>query len=105
MQNISIDELHDLVEGLTDEHLILDVRTPSEFNEGHIEGAQNTPHEEVGAIVEDLKNYITVYVHCKMGGRAKAAAGTLTGSGLDNVVCVGDGGMHRWEEMGWPTAK
>ncbi len=104
MQNISIDELHDLVDGLTDDHLILDVRSPSEFNEGHIEGAQNTPHEEVGAIADELKKYKTVYVHCKMGGRAKAAAGNLAGSGLDNVVCVGEGGMHRWEEMGWPTA-
>jgi phage shock protein E len=104
MQNISIDELHDLVDGLTESHLILDVRSPAEFSEGHIEGAQNTPHEEVGAIAQDLKKYTTVYVHCKMGGRAKAAADTLTGAGLDNVVCVGDGGMHRWTEMGWPTA-
>ncbi len=105
MQNISIDELHDLVGGLTENHLILDVRSPSEFRDGHIEGAQNTPHDEVGAIVEDLKKYKTVYVHCKMGGRAKAASETLIGSGLDNIVCVGDGGMHRWEEMGWPMAK
>ena len=105
MQNISIDELHDLRDDLTENHLILDVRSPSEFNEGHIEGAQNTPHEEVGTIAQDLKKYEKVYVHCKMGGRAKAASGVLTGSGLDNIVCVGDGGMHRWMEMGWPVAK
>ena len=105
MQNISIDELHGLLDESTENHLILDVRSPSEFNEGHIDGAQNTPHEEVGAIVEELKKYKTVYVHCKMGGRAKAASDTLTGSGLDNVVCVGDGGMHRWMEQGWPVAR
>jgi rhodanese-related sulfurtransferase len=105
MQTISIDELHDLLGKMTDKDLILDVRSPAEFNEGHIEGAQNTPHEEVGSIVEDLKNYETVYVHCKMGGRAKTAAGILTNSGLDNIVCVGDGGMHRWEEKGWAIAK
>ncbi|VAX33438.1 hypothetical protein MNBD_NITROSPINAE05-353 [hydrothermal vent metagenome] len=104
MQTISIDELHDLVGGLDDNHLILDVRSSAEFSEGHIEGAQNTPHEEVGAIAQDLKKYKTVYVHCKMGGRAKVAADTLNASGLDNIVCVGDGGMHRWTEMGWPTA-
>jgi len=103
MQTISIDELHDLVGGLDDNQLILDVRTAAEFSEGHIDGSQNTPHEEVGAIAQDLKKYKTVYVHCKMGGRAKAAADALAGSGLDNIVCVGDGGMHRWTEMGWPT--
>ncbi len=105
MQNISINELHDLLGGLGEKDLILDVRSPAEFNEGHIEGAQNTPHEEVGSIADDLKQYKTVYVHCKMGGRAKIASETLTHSGLDNVVCVGDGGMERWAEMGWPVAK
>jgi rhodanese-related sulfurtransferase len=59
----------------------------------------------VGTIVEDLKNYDNVYVHCKMGGRAKMAAAMLNNSGLDNVVCVGDGGMQRWTEMGWPIDK
>ena len=105
MQNISIEELHGLLDGLTEKDLILDVRSPSEFNEGHIEGAQNTDHEEVGSIADDLKKYKTVYVHCKMGGRAKIASETLTNSGLDNVVCVGEGGMHRWAEKGWPIAK
>ena len=102
MENISIDELHNRIENLNDQQLILDVRSPEEFNEGHIAGAQNTPQEEVGGIVEDLKKYETVYVHCKMGGRAKMAAGVLSGAGLNNIVCVGDGGMHRWNEMGWP---
>jgi rhodanese-related sulfurtransferase len=105
MQNISIDELHGLLGKLTENDLILDVRSPAEFNEGHIEGAQNTPHEEVGAIAKDLKNYQTVYVHCKMGGRAKVASEILINSGLDNVVCVGNGGMQRWTEMGWPVAE
>ncbi len=105
MANISIDELHGLLDGMTEKELILDVRSPAEFHEGHIEGAQNTPHEEVDTIVDDLKFYDTVYVHCKMGGRAKLAAAILNKSGLDNVVCVGDGGMQRWMEMGWSIAK
>ncbi|MCH8157958.1 MAG: rhodanese-like domain-containing protein, partial [Nitrospinae bacterium] len=54
---------------------------------------------------EELKQYKTVYVHCKMGGRAKMAAEALQGTGLDNIVCVGDGGMERWAEMGWPMEK
>lgn len=102
MEHISIDELHNLLDGLNDQHLILDVRSPQEFNEGHIKGAQNTPHEEVGSIVKELKKYETVYVHCKMGGRAKMASQVLGNSGLSNIVCVGEGGMQRWYEMGWP---
>lgn len=102
MEHISIDELHSRIDNLNDQELILDVRSPEEFREGHIKGAQNTPHEEVGSIVEDLKKYETVYVHCKMGGRAKMASQTLGSSGLNNIVCVGDGGMQRWSDMSWP---
>ncbi|MBT3513808.1 MAG: rhodanese-like domain-containing protein [Nitrospina sp.] len=105
MEHISADEFHNRVSSLNSDDLILDVRSPSEFNEGHIEGAQNTPHEEVTGVVDSLKSYKTVYVHCKMGGRAKMAAESLQGVGLDNIVCVSDGGMQRWMDMGWPIVK
>ena len=105
MEHISADELHSRIENLSSEELILDVRSPSEFNDGHIEGAQNTPHEEVTNEVEDLKKYKTVYVHCKMGGRAKMAAEVLQGAGLGNIVCVSDGGIQRWIDMGWSLVK
>jgi len=103
MDIISIDELHKRVENLGDNDVILDVRSPGEFSEGHIPGAVNTPHEEVGSIADELKTSGTVYVHCKMGGRAKMASETLVGLGLTNIVCVGNGGMQRWREMGWPV--
>ncbi len=105
MEHISIDDLHNRIQDLGSDDLILDVRTPSEFQAGHIEGAQNTPHEEVLRIADNLKQYKTVYVHCKMGGRAKMAAQELEGTGLSNVVCVGDGGIERWIEMGWVLKK
>ncbi|MDP7555412.1 MAG: rhodanese-like domain-containing protein [Nitrospinota bacterium] len=105
MEYISIDELHNRIRNLEPDDLILDVRTPGEFQAGHIQGAQNTPHGEVPRIADNLKQYKTVYVHCKMGGRAKMAAQALQGIGLDNIVCVGDGGMERWMEMGWALEK
>jgi len=105
MEHISADELYNRTQNLNPDDLILDVRSPAEFNDGHIEGAQNTPHEEVVNEVEDLKKYKTVFVHCKMGGRAKTAAQALQGAGLENIICVSDGGMQRWEDMGWPLVK
>ena len=105
MEHISIDDLHNRIQGLGPDDLILDVRTPEEFQAGHIEGAQNTPHEEVLRTADNLKQYKTVYVHCKMGGRAKMAAQALEETGLSNIVCVGAGGMERWIEMGWALGK
>jgi rhodanese-related sulfurtransferase len=103
MKIISIDELHDKLKGMGDNDLILDVRSPEEFNSGHIQGARNEGHESVAEIADELKSYGTVYVHCKMGGRAKMASEALENSGLTNIVCVGNGGMERWGQMGWPT--
>ena len=105
MEYISVDELHNRIQKHESNDLILDVRTPEEFQTGHIQGAQNTPHEEVASMAHNLRQYKTVYVHCKMGGRAKIAAQALQGSGLNNIVCVEDGGMARWVEMGWALEK
>ena len=101
MENINVDELHDLLPDLGSDTLILDVRTTGEFEEGHIKGARNVDHEDVTGIAEELKQYKTVYVHCKMGGRAQKASQALQSSGLDNIVCVSKGGMQRWMDMSW----
>ncbi|CAI2719693.1 rhodanese-like domain-containing protein [Nitrospina watsonii] len=101
MEHISVDELHERVSDMGPDDLILDVRTDEEFEEGHIKGARNQTHEEVAGIAEDLKKYKNVYVHCKMGGRAKQAAETLEEAGLSNIICVSQGGMQRWMDMGW----
>ena len=103
MKIISIDELHDKLEGMGVSELILDVRSPEEFSSGHIQGARNEGHESVAVIADELKSYGIVYVHCKMGSRAKMASAALENSGLTNIVCVGNGGMERWGQMGWPT--
>jgi len=105
MENINVDQLHDLLPDLGENDLILDVRSVSEFNEGHISGARNVPHDEVRPIADELSKYSKVYVHCKMGGRAQAAAEDLANSGLSNIVCVNKEGMKRWVEMGWPIEK
>ena len=104
-ENISIDELKSRFSKLGKDELILDVRSPAEFAQGHIKGARNAPHESVDDLADELEEYKTVYVHCKMGGRAKTAAQTLREAGLENVVCVSDGGMQRWLEKGWPVEK
>ncbi len=103
MEIISVDDLHNKIDRLGDKDLILDVRSPGEFNAGHIKGARNKDHETVAEIADELKEYDTVYVHCKMGGRAKMASEALENAGLTNVICVGNGGMERWGQMGWPV--
>ena len=105
MEIISIDDLHDKIQTIKKDELILDVRSAEEYSSGHIAGSKNSSHEEVVGIAKELKGYDKVYVHCKMGGRAKMASQALINSGLENIICVGDGGMERWMQMGWPIKK
>ena len=60
MEIISIDELHEVVENMGENNLILDVRSAEEYTAGHIKGSQNTPHEEVSGISSDLSGSISV---------------------------------------------
>ena len=54
MNIISIDELHEKIDALGDNDLVLDVRSPGEFGSGHIKGARNQDHETVTDIAEEL---------------------------------------------------
>ena len=105
---MTMDELHNLIiktnGKIGKEDLLLDVRTPEEYSEGHIAGSQNIPHEGVADHVASLKKYKTLYVFCKAGGRARFASQALKAAGIpvDHLVCIGTSGMMNWEESGYP---
>lgn len=70
--------------------VLLDVRTPSEYREGHIPDSRNIPLqslEQIGKTVRD-KN-IPVYVYCYSGGRSRQAVKLLTKMGYSNVKNLG----------------
>lgn len=68
--------------------LLLDVRTPQEFAEGHVNGATNIPVQELPQRVAELGAARQVVVYCRSGGRSAAAAQILRRAGHD-VLDVG----------------
>ena len=78
-------------------YIILDVRTPEEFAEGHIEGAILIPDHEIGekaeSILTDKDQLILVY--CRSGRRSKNAASELATLGYTNIKEFG--GILDWE--------
>ena len=65
--------------------LIIDTRTPAEFNEGHIPGAVNIDidGEEFEAKVAELDKSRPVAVYCRGGRRSKEAAEHMVSCGLE----------------------
>lgn len=62
--------------------LLLDVRTPKEFQGGHIQGAVNIPVQELPNRVADVGDPARpVVVYCQSGGRSARAAGILQQAG------------------------
>ena len=68
---------------------VLDVRRASEFAEGAIPGAQNIAHTRLADRIGEVPEGKTLYVHCRSGARAAAAAAYLAHEGFP-VVYVGE---------------
>src|SRR5205085_10366832 len=81
--------------------IILDVRTPEEFAEGHIPGAinidYNDDHFENG--LDSLKKEETYYVYCRSGKRSAAAVDIMDKKGFKKIYHY-HGGILEWKEKG-----
>ena len=77
-------------------YIILDVRTPGEFEEKHIPGAINVANETIGTdeIPELPDKDQLILVYCRSGNRSKQASEKLVALGYTNIVEFG--GINDW---------
>ena len=86
--------------------VLLDVRTPKEFDAERIAGAvivdYNSPsfRDEI-AKLDRSKSYL---VYCRTGNRTNGAVKVMRELGFPNVF-VFPGGITKWKEAGFPTAR
>ena len=70
--------------------VLLDVRTPQEYREGHIPGSQNVPLQQLDKVEDVIENKDTVlYVYCRSGARSRQAVSLLQAMGYTNVHNIG----------------
>lgn len=75
--------------------LLVDVRTPGEYNAGHIDGALNIPLQELGRRVGELGDSgRDIVLYCRSGNRSGQARKMLLGAGYSAVHDLG--GIDRW---------
>jgi rhodanese-related sulfurtransferase len=77
--------------------VILDVRTLSEYNQGHLENAVliDYKNEHFETEINKLDTSKTYLVYCKSGGRSAKASEALSAKGFN--VCNLDEGISGWE--------
>lgn len=81
--------------------VLLDVRTQSEYNDGHIQDAINIPHDQLlkePQLVSAYKDSQMV-VFCRSGVRAGKVIEMLEGLGFKEIIDI-DGDMLAWNEAG-----
>ena len=78
-------------------YIIVDVRRPDEFAEGHIPGAVNIPNEEIGSErPSELPDPdMVLLVYCRTGRRSRQAAEKLLSLGYTRVYDFG--GILSWK--------
>jgi rhodanese-related sulfurtransferase len=88
------------------EKIILDVRTPEEFNEGHIQNAMliDFLEEDFKQQVSKLDKQIPVYVYCASGVRSDKAATVLTEEGFKEVYVLREG-LKEWRQSNQELVK
>lgn len=79
-------------------YTIIDVRTPEEFLEEHIEGAQNinVKSEAFVTEIENLSKSDTLLIYCRTGKRSIYAAQVMVSFGFQKIYDL-DGGFLNWK--------
>ena len=76
---------------------LLDVRSAEEFQEGHLEGAQNVAYDRVYEEAHRLAEYERIFIYCRTGRRAYEAADVLEQLGVKELWVVEQGGMEQFK--------
>jgi rhodanese-related sulfurtransferase len=88
--------------------ILLDVRTPAEFDSVHVPAARNFPLSELDpkalAASGAIRPAETIHILCHSGRRAAIAAEQLASAGYPDVAVI-EGGTEAWEKAGFPVTR
>ena len=103
---IEVDGFQHTLENSGDDCILVDVRTPAEYQEAHLKGAINIDVKDSTFkenALKQLPKEKTIMVYCRTGHRSAMAARMLTAEGY--MVFNLEGGITAWKEAGKETVK
>jgi len=106
LKDVTAEEFEGLMQSL-DNPLLLDVRTPEEWTEGHLDGASHKDYwgdDDFDGCMQRIPKNRPVLVYCAGGGRSGLTAKELRAMGHQEVYNLEDG-MARWQEEERPVVQ
>lgn len=101
---ITVEEMDSLLE--MEKVQLVDVRTPKEYADGHIEGAINIDFtdENFETLLSEVDKSKPVAVYCGRGGRSGKCSAYMKKAGFTKIYDL-DGGITEWKYKGKPITK
>ena len=105
-RDISVQDAAALLQNPPQGLVILDVRTPAEFREGHLPGAVNMDYfgGPFETQVQSLPKTAPVLLYCRTGNRSGSAYDIMTKAGIGNILHMNEG-ITKWQQLGLPQEK
>ena len=96
-----VNDLQKILYSLSKDEVVIDCRTPNEYEGGHIPGSINIPMgKELNHLCE-LRDYRKIYLYCQSGRRSQSVYASLISKGLDNLICLSSSGLDEWKKCGY----
>lgn len=86
--------------------VLVDLRSPNQFKDGHITGARNLPGDQLAADPKAVAKLAdkTIVLYCDTGMTTAAAQRTLAQAGVKNVFSL-RGGLSAWKQENLPVVR
>jgi len=103
---VSVSEASQIVADAPTGLVVLDVRTPEEYNQGHLAGAINVDFyaEDFSAQLDQLDKAVPYVLYCKSGNRSGQTAPIMADLGFAEVYEI-EGGVDAWAAAGQPLER
>lgn len=88
----------------TNQKILIDVRTPEEYQAGHLEEAINIDYygDDFESKIKALDTTKAMFIYCKRGGRSASAHKVMYKAGIPQI-CELKGGFNAWKEQNLPV--
>ncbi|MBZ0300325.1 MAG: rhodanese-like domain-containing protein [Anaerolineae bacterium] len=100
-ENLDVPTYHSDYQTPAAPHVLVDVRTPGEYQSGHLPGAVNIPLNELDRRLSEIPKGQPVVVVCATGNRSQTGSSILVRGGCTEVYNL-RGGTMAWMMRGLP---